>query len=145
MSIGQNIQRLRLQHGLSQNELASIAGVTNKAVSAWEKDRIVPRMGPIQRMADYFGIKKSDIIEPVQVTATFDVQRVISNNVLLNPKEAQLVYGYRELDTGKQQMLFNMLEFLKSPHSSNSMKIVQSNIGNNNSLNVGNNNSVTTA
>ena len=58
MSIGKNIQALRLQHGLSQGELADIAGVTNKAVSAWERDRIVPRMGPIQRMADYFGIKK---------------------------------------------------------------------------------------
>ena len=137
MSIGQNIQRLRLQHGLSQNELASIAGVTNKAVSAWENDRIVPRMGPIQRMADYFGVKKSDIIEPVQVTATFDVKRIVSNNILLNPEETQLVYGYRELDASKQQMLFNMLAFLKSPQASNAMKVIQSNIGNNNSLTVG--------
>ncbi len=134
MSIGQNIQRLRLQHGLSQNELASIAGVTNKAVSAWENDRIVPRMGPIQRMADYFGVKKSDIIEPVQVTATFDVKRIVSNNILLNPEETQLVYGYRELDASKQQMLFNMLAFLKSPQASNAMKVIQSNIDNNNSL-----------
>ena len=137
MSIGQNIQRLRLQHGLSQNELASIAGVTNKTVSAWENDRIVPRMGPIQRMADYFGVKKSDIIEPVQVTATFDVKRIVSNNILLNPEETQLVYGYRELDASKQQMLFNMLAFLKSPQASNAMKVIQSNIGNNNSLTVG--------
>ena len=137
MSIGQNIQRLRLQHGLSQNELASIAGVTNKAVSAWENDRIVPRMGPIQRMADYFGVKKSDIIEPVQVTATFDVKRIVSNNILLNPEETQLVYGYRELDASKQQMLFNMLAFLKSPQASNAMKVIQSNIGNKNSLTVG--------
>lgn len=144
MSIGQNIQRLRLQHGLSQNELASIAGVTNKAVSAWENDRIVPRMGPIQRMADYFGVKKSDIIEPVQVTATFDVKRIVSNNILLNPEETQLVYGYRELDASKQQMLFNMLAFLKSPQASNAMKVIQSNIGNNNSLTVGDNNSITT-
>ena len=137
MSIGQNIQRLRLQHGLSQNELASIAGVTNKAVSAWENDRIVPRMGPIQRMADYFGVKKSDIIEPVQVTATFDVKRIVSNNILLNPEETQLVYGYRELDASKQQMLFNMRAFLKSPQASNAMKVIQSNIGNKNSLTVG--------
>ena len=144
MSIGQNIQRLRLQHGLSQNELASIAGVTNKTVSAWENDRIVPRMGPIQRMADYFGVKKSDIIEPVQVTATFDVKRIVSNNILLNPEETQLVYGYRELDASKQQMLFNMLAFLKSPQASNAMKVIQSNIGNNNSLTVGDNNSITT-
>lgn len=139
MSIGKNIQNLRLSHGLSQQELADIAGVTNKAVSAWEKGRIVPRMGAIQKMADHFGIKKSDIIEPVQVTATFDVQRVVTNN----SEEAKLLYGYRELDTGKQQMLMNMLAFLNSPQASAPMRVVQSNIGGNNALTVGDNNSVT--
>lgn len=73
----------------------------------------------------------------MRVAATFDVQRVVTNN----PEEAKLVYGYCELDTVKQQTLMNMLDFLSSPQASNSM-IIQSNIGNNNSLKVGNNNAV---
>jgi repressor LexA len=63
MSIGKNIKRLRKIHNLSQKELAEIAGVSNKAVSTWENDIKEPRMGVIQKIADHFGISKSDIIE----------------------------------------------------------------------------------
>lgn len=63
MSIGQNIKRLRETHGMNQSELAQIAGVTDKAVSTWENDLKIPRMGAIQKMADYFHISKSAIIE----------------------------------------------------------------------------------
>lgn len=63
LSIGTNIKTLREQHNMSQEELGKIAGVTDKAVSTWENDIKIPRMGAIQRIADYFGIRKSDIIE----------------------------------------------------------------------------------
>lgn len=63
MSIAKNIKKLRIQHGLSQKEFAKIAGVSDKAVSTWENGTKEPRMGTIQKIADYFSIKKSDIIE----------------------------------------------------------------------------------
>lgn len=63
MSIGSNIKRLREANGLSQEALGKIAGVTDKAVSTWENDLKVPRMGAIQKLADYFGITKSELIE----------------------------------------------------------------------------------
>lgn len=43
--------------------MAKIAGVTDKAISTWESGTRIPRMGAIQKMADYFGLQKSDIIE----------------------------------------------------------------------------------
>ncbi|WP_445505782.1 LexA family protein [Niallia sp. 03091] len=63
MSIGRNIKKLREIHNLSQKELGEIAGVSDKAVSTWEKGLKDPRMGAIQKIADHFGILKSDIIE----------------------------------------------------------------------------------
>ena len=63
MSIGKNIKRLRESHGMNQADLALIAGVTDKAVSTWENDLKIPRMGAIQKIAEYFGIPKSNIIE----------------------------------------------------------------------------------
>lgn len=63
MSIATNIKELRLKHNLSQKEFAKIAGVSDKAVSTWENGTKEPRMGTIQKIADYFGLKKSDIIE----------------------------------------------------------------------------------
>lgn len=65
MSIAENIKRIRLEHGLSQAELGKIAGVSDKAVSTWELGIKVPRMGAVEKMANYFGIAKSVILDDV--------------------------------------------------------------------------------
>ncbi len=92
MSIGYNIKRLRSNYGLSQKDLAIIAGVKDKTVSAWENDRIDPRMGAIQKIADHFGIKKSDIIE--MPTSTDNTE----STFFTTEDETELVKLYRGLD-----------------------------------------------
>lgn len=68
MSIAENIKRIRAEHGLSQAELGKIAGVSDKAVSTWELGLKTPRMGAVEKMANYFGITKSAIVDDVQPT-----------------------------------------------------------------------------
>lgn len=63
MTIGKNIKRLRSKYGLTQEELGAIADVSSMAVSQWENDRAVPRMGAVQAIADHFKIPKSEIID----------------------------------------------------------------------------------
>lgn len=70
MSIAENIKRLRVSHGLSQTEFGAIAGVTGKAVSTWESGLKVPRMGAVQRLADHFGVLKSQILDDAPVPPT---------------------------------------------------------------------------
>ena len=63
MGIKENIKMLRKEHHLSQKEFASFIGASDKAVSTWEIGIRIPRMGAIQRIADRFGLQKSDLIE----------------------------------------------------------------------------------
>lgn len=63
MGISENIKILRDKFDLTQQDIADIAGVSNKAVSTWENGTKEPRMGTIQKIADHFGIKKSQLIE----------------------------------------------------------------------------------
>ncbi len=63
MGIQENIKKLRRRYHLTQQDLADIAGVTNRAVSAWETGQKEPRMGAIEKIANRFGIKKSNLIE----------------------------------------------------------------------------------
>lgn len=65
MSMGKRIKQLRIKSNLSQAELGKIAGVTDKAVSTWEQEQKTPRMGAIEKMALYFGVTKSYIIDGV--------------------------------------------------------------------------------
>lgn len=69
MSIAENIKRIRLEHGLSQSELGKIAGVSDKAVSTWELGLKTPRMGAVEKMASYFGITKSAIVDDAPMTS----------------------------------------------------------------------------
>ena len=136
MSIGRNIKNLRLKHGLSQKELAEIAGVTDKAVSTWELDKKDPRMGAIQRMADYFGIKKSDIIEPIQVTMDFDTKRSIKNKNSFSDEELKLIDNYRELNDDDKSFVNGMIGRLAVGKTVSVTNNVRNNKNVNNFMNV---------
>lgn len=63
MSIAENIRRLRESHNLTQREFGAIAGVSDKAVSTWEVGTKEPRLGAVTKLAEYFGISKSAILD----------------------------------------------------------------------------------
>ncbi len=71
MSIGENIRRLREQHGLTQRELGEIAGVSDKAVSTWELGIKEPRLGAVARIAAHFGVSKSAILDDTAPASAF--------------------------------------------------------------------------
>ena len=54
--IGRNIKRLRKQAGYSQDQLARMLGVTQGAVSQWEKDRTIPDTPYMLEMAKIFNV-----------------------------------------------------------------------------------------
>ena len=95
MMVGESIRKLREDNDLTQEQLGEIAGVSSMAVSQWENGRAVPRMGAIQRMADYFGIPKSTIMgdEPRIEYA------VVSLDELEN-EERELLALFRRMDAG---------------------------------------------
>lgn len=105
MTISENIKNLRLKYGLSQKELGLIAGVTDKAVSTWEQGIKEPRMGAIQKMADHFGIKKSDIIEdqPAAPATT-------ANAMELSEREIILIKKYRQLDADGKALVDSIID-----------------------------------
>lgn len=63
MGIRENIIKLRRIFDITQEELAKVAGVSRGAVSQWEGGFSEPRMSAIQKIADHYGIMKSNIIE----------------------------------------------------------------------------------
>lgn len=63
MSIGRNIRYLRERSQMSQADVAKLLGVTDKAVSTWENDKKIPRMGKIEKICSMFGVRKSELLE----------------------------------------------------------------------------------
>ncbi|MBR5874497.1 MAG: helix-turn-helix transcriptional regulator [Oscillospiraceae bacterium] len=58
-----NLQMYMERSGKTQKELAEIMGVTAPTFHEWVKGKKFPRIDKVQKLADYFGILKSDLIE----------------------------------------------------------------------------------
>lgn len=53
-------------HGKTQKEMAQIIGVSAPTMHEWCKGKKTPRMDKVEKLANYFGILKSDLIEDKQ-------------------------------------------------------------------------------
>ena len=52
----ERLKQLRLQHGLTQKELAKVMGVSSSAVGMWEIGRNEPDYKTLKRLADFFKV-----------------------------------------------------------------------------------------
>jgi transcriptional regulator with XRE-family HTH domain len=59
----QNLQRYIAEAGKTQKDIADVIGVSAPTLNEWVTGKKFPRIDKIQRLADYFGILKSDLIE----------------------------------------------------------------------------------
>ena len=62
-TLGAAIARLRKERGLTQLELARQMGVTDKAVSKWERDLSCPDIASIPRLAEFFGVSADELLQ----------------------------------------------------------------------------------
>lgn len=106
MTIGENIRRFRNAAHETQEQLAKALGdYTSNAVSQWENDRAVPRMGAIEAMASHWHVSKAQIVDETTVT-------LITVNT---PEERTLLLSYRDLDaTGRQKLIEYANDLLSS-------------------------------
>lgn len=98
-STGENISRLRLLSGMTQDDFALIAGVTRSAVAQWERGFSEPRMGAIQKLSDYFHIPKAWIIEDGGMSGVSVMAGVMvkSAQATLTQDESALMSIYRSM------------------------------------------------
>lgn len=73
--ISDNLKRLMEEHEISNIELSEKIGVSQSTVGKWLLQKSVPRMGAIEKLADYFNVNKSDILENKPVAVMLPAQQ----------------------------------------------------------------------
>jgi transcriptional regulator with XRE-family HTH domain len=63
MTLGAFIRSLRLQNGMTQAKLADKVGITDKAVSKWERDVSYPDVALFPKLADVLGVSVCDLLD----------------------------------------------------------------------------------
>ena len=62
-TLGTMIAELRKQHGMTQLELAEKMGVTDKAVSKWERDLSCPDINSVPTLAEVLGVSVEELMQ----------------------------------------------------------------------------------
>ena len=75
--------------GRKQTDIADYLGVSKSTVSDWCKGNMVPRMGKIEKLANYFGILKSDLIEEKKPATNDELERELISLFRLVPEESR--------------------------------------------------------
>ena len=66
MTLGQRIQELRKEQGLSQEALGEKLGVSRQAISKWEGDGAVPEVDKLIAMGRLSGVDLNDLLQVAQ-------------------------------------------------------------------------------
>jgi transcriptional regulator with XRE-family HTH domain len=90
-TLGTMIAELRKQHGMTQLELAEKMGVTDKAVSKWERDLSCPDINSIPNLAEIFGVSVEELM---QVKKTAEAPAGKAGEILeIAPKAVAMAMG----------------------------------------------------
>ena len=76
MTMGEKIASLRKAAGMTQRQLADRMGVTDKAVSKWERNLSCPDIESIPLLAEIFGISADELIN-TKATGTSEKDKII--------------------------------------------------------------------
>lgn len=78
-TLGTMISSLRKDKGMTQLELAEIMGVTDKAVSKWERDLSCPDINSIPKLAEILEISVDDLMQGKTETKEQDTKEKKEN------------------------------------------------------------------
>ena len=62
MGLGSRIQKLRIDNGLTQEQLAEMLSISRQSVSKWEMDQSLPEIDKVIMMSKLFSVGTDDIL-----------------------------------------------------------------------------------
>lgn len=91
------------QSGRDQKEIAEIIGVAPSTFNEWLKGKKYPRIDKIEILANYFGIRKSDLIEAPHENGYSPTELELSEG------EKVLLDLFNRVPEDKQQLVLQMI------------------------------------
>lgn len=125
-----NLNKYLSLYNKTQKEVADAINVSPQTFNTWCQGIALPRMGKVQRLADYFGIGKTDLIDEKSFdTLTSNDERDITKDLdrimaeIRKGDNGPLYYNGVEIDNASINLLQNAIEFaLRETKKENKIK-----------------------
>lgn len=100
-TIGETISRLRLERGMTQQQLSSVIGVSHQAVSKWENGAALPDLEALLKLSRLFGVSVEELTAGAEIDEQTDAfPSFIDQNVVEGLKEAAQTAAQTAKDIG---------------------------------------------
>ena len=97
----ENLKKLRIEKGLSQQKLASYINISQQSVYKYENDISEPDISTLKNLADFFETSIDYLV------GNTDIPRKYDNYVEeeLNAEEIEMIRCYRRLTSSKRKVI----------------------------------------
>lgn len=91
------VKEIRLKHGVTQTEIAEVAGVSQRAVSQWETGKTDPSAASVSKIAAKYGEDAESIVFE-------ETKKDPENSIELSAGEKKLIQAIREIAPDKRDV-----------------------------------------
>ena len=110
--MAENIERLMNRKGVSNQQLCDDLNIKYTTFLDWKKGVTYPRIGKVELLANYFGVKKSELIEK-QITEDDIVEAnevaIISRRAMSSEEYKNIALALLELDDAELETVGNLV------------------------------------
>lgn len=90
------IKALRIQHKMTQQDLAEIVGLTPTGISYWESGKAIPNVETLEKLASYFNVTVDYLLGKKEMSD--------------NDKKTVLFRKAEEVPLEQQEVLWNIID-----------------------------------
>jgi transcriptional regulator with XRE-family HTH domain len=124
--MAENIKRLMAKKDVSAMDVCRALDIKQPTFSDWTTGKYYPRIDKIEKMAQYFGVDKSELVEPyskIEKIKELRAQLTILNeeharldkqyaDIMLDTETQKIFIEIKKLDPSKKQHVIEYLKFL---------------------------------
>ena len=110
-----NLRYYIARKGIAKQDLARAAGVSNSSITDWVQGRSYPRMDRIQKLADYLGCEKLDLIEEHSFSNQYYLDKQVdglAKELKSDPRAVGILQEIKKLSPSNKEMILNLINSL---------------------------------
>lgn len=116
--MAENIQRLMDSRGIDRNTICADLGFKYTTFTDWVKGNTYPRIDKIEKMANYFGVPKSQLVEKHVEDGYYSDSEAaeFAEYLRTRPGARMLFSAAKDISKEDMQKAVEYIEFLKSKY-----------------------------
>jgi len=104
-----NLNYYMNEKGKSRRDVADAIGVSYFTFTDWVKGKTYPRMNMVEKLAKYFGIKISDLIEKKTIEENPVEMAELHFEMIMDEDISEIFADFKKLDKKQKQIVKNLI------------------------------------